>query len=257
MIGRVETFAGGESILWDPEAMERPGADFFRGLRAGKAENVEGGRGRIRILEAAGRSCVLRHYRRGGLVEFISQDLYFWAGLERTRAFREWRLLARMRAEGLPVPRPLAAGVRRRGLLYRQDILIERIPNVETLAARLSRAPLAAEDWERIGAALARFTRARYFHADLNAHNVLLGAGEAVYLIDFDRGVADVPPVRAARALGRLCHSLKRLASRRPGFQAGPEERALLAAAYRAALGWPGEPPAAGGTCAPRPVEPK
>ena len=47
---------------------------------------------------------------------------------------------------------------------------------------------------EAVGSVIGRFHRAGVWHADLNAHNVLV-APDGVYLIDFDRGRLRVPAV--------------------------------------------------------------
>ena len=67
------------------------------------------GRGSVLFVRHADETWVLRHYRRGGLMARLNEDYYLWAGLERTRAFREWRLLDELSRRGLPVPRPIAA----------------------------------------------------------------------------------------------------------------------------------------------------
>ena len=62
-----------------------------------------------------------------------------------------------------------------------------------------------------VGALVARFHRAGVWHADLNAHNVLVTSG-ALYLIDFDRGRLRKPAPRWCRAnLRRLRRSLLKL----------------------------------------------
>ena len=62
------------------------------------------GRGQSLFLEVGDRQWVLRPYRRGGLVARLSTSRYLWTGLERSRAFREVRLTARLYQAGLPVP---------------------------------------------------------------------------------------------------------------------------------------------------------
>src|SRR5690606_5957198 len=128
-----------------------------------------------------------RHYRRGGIFGPWLVDRYLWLGLVRTRAVREWTLLAELYGQGLPVPRPVAVRVCRTGLCYRADIVTERIAPAESLAERLAREPLSASGWRAIGACIRRFHDAGIWHADLNAHNVLLTA-DGPHLLDFDRG---------------------------------------------------------------------
>jgi len=154
---------------------------------------------------------VLRHYRRGGLMARVNRQMYLWQGVQRTRAFAEWRVLARLHALGLAVPRPLAAGVwRRAGVFYTAAILTQRIPQVRTLAQSLAQA-----DPDPIAAAIAAMHQAGVWHADLNAHNILLDAHGKVWLIDFDRardhGAPLAPGLRAAN-LQRLRRSLEKVA---------------------------------------------
>ncbi len=79
---------------------------------------------------------VLRHYRRGGMIANVLGDRYLWTGAGRTRGFAEFRLLAALRARGLPVPTPVAARYRRKGVHYRADLITRRIGNATTLAER-------------------------------------------------------------------------------------------------------------------------
>jgi 3-deoxy-D-manno-octulosonic acid kinase len=58
---------------------------------------------------------------------------------------------------------------------------------------------------------VARFHRAGVWHADLNAHNVLVTA-DGLYLIDFDRGRMRIPsPAWQQANLQRLRRSLLKL----------------------------------------------
>ena len=130
---------------------------------------------------------VLRHYYRGGLVAKISQDKYFFTGLEKTRCFAELELLESMFLQGLPVPKPIAGRVQKLGLFYRADILIEKIPNSEDLVHRLKREKLSEAGWHAIGALVAKFHSAGIYHSDLNIHNILVDKDYAFWLIDFDK----------------------------------------------------------------------
>lgn len=170
----------------------------------------EGGRGAtLRVRSPAG-PAVLRHYRRGGLVARFNRDRYWWRGEARTRPFREFELLERMHAAGLPVPVPLAARYRRAGIWYRGDLLTLAIEDTRTLAQCLADAP-SMIDWVLIGTTIGRFHAAGYPHPDLNAHNILL-AVDACHLIDFDRGAAAPPAPSWQQAnLARLRRSLDKI----------------------------------------------
>ena len=68
-----------------------------------------GGRGGVAVVGTPAGECVLRHYRRGGLVARLLGDRYVWTGADRTRSFAEFRLLGAIARLGLPGPRALAA----------------------------------------------------------------------------------------------------------------------------------------------------
>jgi len=206
--------------------------------KQGRSEQAHGGRGGTSFIAAPIGQCVLRHYRRGGMVARVMGDRYLWTGAERTRGFAEFRLLAALHERGLHVPAPVAARFERQGVHYRADLITRRIEHAETLAQLLALERCDAAVAARVGAALAQFHDAGAYHADLNAHNLLLDSG-AVWVIDFDRGELR-PPARAWQLanLARLKRSLIKLGAARDGEAAF--ERALwnpLMAAYERALG--------------------
>jgi 3-deoxy-D-manno-octulosonic acid kinase len=209
------------AILYDTAACgaARPDADWFdpaHWAALGHAETRGGGRGGVAFVETPAGACVLRHYHRGGMAARVSADSYLWTGAKRTRSFREFRLLDHLAAAGLPVPAPVAARYVRSGMSYRADLIVRRIPSVETLAERLARGALDAPLGERVGATLARFHAAGACHADLNAHNILLDARNHVALIDFDRGSLRTPALAWQQAnLARLRRSLVKLGAKK------------------------------------------
>ena len=153
----------------------------------------------------------MRLYLRGGWAARLSRDQYLWQGANRTRSFEEFRLTRALLAKGLPVPRPIAASYVRDGVGYRAAILIERIPDVRSLADRALVAGSGAP-WEEAGRLVALFHRSGLDHADLNAHNVLFNAQGTGWLIDFDRGAVRIPATRwRENNLARLRRSLLKL----------------------------------------------
>jgi len=204
---------------------------------SGRLTGAADGRGASVFLDAGETGWVLRHYRRGGVVAHLVEDRYIWAGLERTRAFAEWRLLAAMRDRGLPVPAPVAARVVRRGAAYRADLITARLPGVETLDERLTRTPLPDESWRRLGATLARFHLAGVYHHDLNARNIMVGQDDGFHLIDFDRGRMRRPGRWRKRNLQRLHRSLTKLAGLADAFHWTADDWSALIAGYEAAFG--------------------
>lgn len=170
------------------------------------------GRGRVAAISVDGRPCILRHYFRGGLIRHFARDSFVWAGADATRSFREWRLLAQLRDRGLPVPMPVAARYIRNGARYTADLVTERLPDVESLSAKLRAGSLPKDQWRQIGALVAHFHRERVFHADLNAHNIQIGGAGDLHLLDFDRGrIMSGPGAWSRRNLQRLRRSLRKI----------------------------------------------
>ncbi len=139
---------------------------------------------------------VLRHYRRGGLVGKLIRDSYLFTGEKAVRSLSEFQLLSQVAADGLPVPAPVAARYTRRGLWYTADILTQFLVHDITLAGLIKR-PLPDWDeeamlWKHVGSAIRSLHDAHIFHADLNAHNLLIrlqpSHSQPVAIIDFDRG---------------------------------------------------------------------
>lgn len=147
---------------------------------------AQAGRGNTFFFDWAGRSLVLRHYRRGGLVRHISTDKYIFMGIERTRALREFEVLCRLELLNLPASRPFACRIQRHGFVYSASLVTYRLPGM-TLAERLNLSVIDDAVWKLAGSAVARFHRAGLCHADLNAHNVIIDENDTVSLIDFDR----------------------------------------------------------------------
>jgi 3-deoxy-D-manno-octulosonic acid kinase len=175
----------------------------------GALETTRGGRGTVAFVRASrDQRWVLRHYRRGGLIAHLSDDLYVWTGADRTRAFEEWRLLRQLRAWGLPVPMPVAAGYQRAGLFYRADLLTAELPVRRTLTEALQQAPLPIQAWHAVGHCVASLHARGVQHADLNAHNLLVGASNDIYVLDFDRGRIRARGAWERDVLARLRRSL-------------------------------------------------
>ncbi|MEW9624844.1 3-deoxy-D-manno-octulosonic acid kinase [Rhodanobacter geophilus] len=208
------------AILFDAEASPQVDTDWFvpeRWREHGALRSQSGGRGGVQLIATPAGECVLRHYHRGGMVAKLMGDRYLWRGADATRCFAEFRLLAEIVRLGLPGPVPVAARYRRGGLFYRADLITRRIADAQTLAECLAAGRLDAELAREVGALVARFHRAGVWHADLNAHNVLV-TSPALHLIDFDRGRLRTP-VEAWRLanLERLHRSLLKLGAAAQG----------------------------------------
>lgn len=233
---------GDRVVIYDAARLPPPAAAWFDPAHWPQRRVLDKGRGATYAIDAPFGAAVLRRYRRGGAVARVLKDSYVWTGTASARPLREFRLLAAAVAAGLPVPRPLAAEVRRRGAFYTGDLLMAQIAAAETLSARLAAtADWTAIDWTRLGSTLGQVHASGFQHADLNAHNLLLDAHGAVWVIDWDRGRQRDPAGWSAEVLARLQRSLRKLygervsaSDARQGWQqllAG-HERALEAGAH-------------------------
>jgi 3-deoxy-D-manno-octulosonic acid kinase len=219
----------GNGIVYEDSLVSHAEPSLFEAETWAGAPVAPGGRGATRFVEYSGQHWVLRHYYRGGAVGRVLDDQYLWLGEARTRCFSEWRLLARLQALGLPVPRPVAARYRRRGLIYTADLLTVRIPDVEPLSSRLRRGPVDAAVWAAVGQCIRNLHRAAVFHADLNAHNLQIDGLNRIFLLDFDRGRirTDRSNWRAAN-LARLHRSLAKISQDNSAHFTSREWRWLL-----------------------------
>ncbi len=201
------------AILFDRKQLRQADGDIFSPAKWGeRARPVDsGGRGGAWYIDAPFGPSLLRLYLRGGWAALMSRDKYIWRGANRTRSFAEFRLTRDLLSRGLPVPRPIAASYVRTGMRYQAAILLERLPDVRSLA---DRAQVAGADapWEETGRLIAKFHRAGLDHADLNAHNLLFNAQGQGWMIDFDRGQLRIPETAWREGnLSRLKRSLLKL----------------------------------------------
>ncbi len=187
------------------------------------------GRGTTWFVRHGEHELVLRHYRRGGLFGRLVKDLYAGLNAGSSRAMRELALLAEMRTQGLPVPEPIGARLRRVGPLYRADLLIRRITAAKDLLAVLQSTALTASQWQQIGAMIKRFHAAGIDHTDLNIHNILLDNDGQSWLIDFDKCGRRPPGGWQQANLARLRRSLDKEKRIDPGLHwSGAEWKDLL-----------------------------
>lgn len=222
------------AILYDPLWTGKISSDWFvPQYWQSNATATEAGRGSSFFIQHEDQQWVLRQYRRGGLAARIVADQYFWTGLEQTRPWREWQLLAQMYDQGLPVPKPIAAKVFHQGLFYRGAILIERITDAVPISSILQKDSLTQTQWQAIGTCIRRFHQQGIYHADLNAHNILLRQSE-VFLIDFDKGEQRPTGHWCETNLKRLFRSLSKLSNQHPCFAFNADDWQHLVDAYQA-----------------------
>ncbi len=227
-------------ILYDAARFPEPGPELFEPGLAEPSDQAPGGpaggRGGARFLRVAGIPAVLRPYRRGGYLAPLLCDRYLRRRVQASRPWREWWLLARLHQEGFPVPAPLAARFRAQGIFYRAEIIIERL-EARTLAQALCQGRISVGQWQAIGSCIGRLHRRGLDHADLNAHNIMLGEDGAVAVIDLDRARMRAPGPWCRRNLARLQRSLNKLAIHEPSFTAvEPHELAALHRGWQSQL---------------------
>ena len=168
------------------------------------------GRGTSVFLATEFGEAVLRRYLRGGMVARVSHDRYLFRGVEASRPFREFDVLARMASDGLRVPQPLAALCVRDGLFYRAALLTRRIVPARALPDHFTN---GAFDWGRLGGELRVLFDAGLRHADLNARNILVhDETQDSWVIDLDACRYEPGrPAKGDRQLARLRRSLEKL----------------------------------------------
>ena len=169
------------------------------------------GRGSTMFIGNIPKQFVLRHYMRGGLVSKIMKDSYIFSGADKTRSFMEWRLLDKLAANNMNVPRPAAARFCRKGTFYTADIITVRIPNVVSLVEYVAEAERDEAFWHGCGASIRKFHDAGVYHADMNAYNVQIDREGDLWLLDFDKGELRAPGAWQQETLSRLHRSLQKV----------------------------------------------
>ena len=135
---------------------------------------------------------VLRHYSHGGLLRFITRDLYLFG----SRSFQELVLTEEVRCSGIGTTQPVGA-LHRCYLtpFYRAYFMSLEIPGAKDMVHYLqdigpqpSGETLVAKRKiiRSAGLLLRKFHQAGFFHADLQLRNLLV-TNEEVLLIDLDR----------------------------------------------------------------------
>lgn len=195
-----------------------PLAEALGAVLAGPPDGRTGeGRGAVRFVPLAEGEAVIRRCLRGGVIRHVVRDRYLFVN----RPLAEFELHARLYAEGLPVPEPLAVAWLRRGPWYHGALATRRIDGV-SLAARFDQgSPPSAEELARVGRAIARLHDAGVEHGDLNAMNILLSA-RAAYIIDLDksRRYTILPTARRRANLARLRRSFQKRGLPMDAFEA-------------------------------------
>ncbi len=235
-LAEIKTLSSSKAVAWyDPQfypqfelACFQPQFWQQQGLVTGQSK----GRNTVWFVQQHGKHAVLRHYYRGGLVGKFNQDRFWPQPVALSRAMAEFSLLWQMRQWGLPVPRPCAALYQQQRLGYSADILLERIENTTDLAHLLQQRPLTAEEWQQLGALIARFHQHNVYHSDLNCHNILLDKQGKFWLIDFDKCAIRAPGNWLQANLARLLRSLLKERNLHQSFNWQPEQWPALLQGY-------------------------
>ena len=138
------------------------------------------------------RRMVLRQYSHGGLLRFLTRNLYLFG----SRSFQEVVLTEEIRSAGIPTIQPIGA-IHHHALfpLYRAYFLSLEVPDAIDLIQYLERIGTSSsrENLSRkgktirsLGLLLQQFHQAGFFHRDLQLKNILV-ANDQLLLIDFDR----------------------------------------------------------------------
>lgn len=221
----------GRHIIYDQQFPFKQ--DYLDRSKLSSAECSEGGRCPANFFDIAGKEYLIKHYYRGGFPARWFDDNYLYTGHRRVRAVREWYLLHQLHHWHLPVPRPFATTYLRSGLFYTADLIVESCRPARPLSAWLSEAPLDQKLWALIGRTLRRFHDKNVYHADLNAHNILLLPDQGkVFLVDFDRGAIRQRGRWQTANLERLLYSCRKLKSIQTPFYYLDKDFAELLSAY-------------------------
>ena len=233
-LGPVQVTAHGADTLWhDPRAVGAAQASGLFDTDAPAEHLATGsGRGQARLVHVDGHGLVLRHYRRGGLMARLSEDRFWREPAHLSRAMREFALLRLMRSWRLPVPQPALARHRPHGLVYSADIAVGWIEGSRNLVQRLQVAPPSAADWAALGRAIRALHDRQVFHADLNAHNLLLDVQGRAWVVDFDKCAVRPGEAWKADNLARLLRSLRKEAARLQPFHWDESQWLSLVAGY-------------------------
>ncbi|HSX92577.1 MAG TPA: 3-deoxy-D-manno-octulosonic acid kinase [Hydrogenophaga sp.] len=233
-LGPVQVTAHGADTLWhDPRAVGAAQASGLFDTDAPAEHLATGsGRGQARLVHVDGHGLVLRHYRRGGLMARLSEDRFWREPAHLSRAMREFALLRLMRSWRLPVPQPALARHRPHGLVYSADIAVGWIEGSRNLVQRLQVAPPSAADWAALGRAIRALHDRQVFHADLNAHNLLLDVQGRAWVVDFDKCAVRPGEAWKSDNLARLLRSLRKEAARLQPFHWDESQWPSLVAGY-------------------------
>jgi 3-deoxy-D-manno-octulosonic acid kinase len=204
------------AILYDKAIINQISARHFTPQGWPHADVLTGalrsaGRGNTFLVGNVPQQFVLRHYLRGGLIGKLVRKSYVFSGADKTRSFTEWRLLDKLAANNLNVPRPAAARFIQRGTFYTADLITVRIPDVMSLSQYIASEDRDEEFWRSVGAAIWKFHEVGVYHADMNAYNLQIDKDGDLWMLDFDKGSLRAPGAWQQQTLSRLHRSLAKI----------------------------------------------
>jgi tRNA A-37 threonylcarbamoyl transferase component Bud32 len=173
--------------------------DFFLKQSFAKEENYFG-RGALKVIAIPGEAnerIVIRHFKRGGMIQKLIPDLYFGT----SRPLKELWVGYRARAKGVPTADIVAAcHTKVFGKFHQGDLVTREIKHGKDLATYLKELgqSLTKEKIlekrsviKKVGELVRSMHDAGIFHGDLNLKNIILQTTDPQnikgYLIDFDK----------------------------------------------------------------------
>jgi len=155
--------------------------DKAEGPREGLA-----GRAAVRFAHLSGIGpVVIKKYCRGGALRFLRSSVHFRAG--QVRSEREFEVLEKVRALGIPAPEPVAFAWRG-GRWYRAWLVTRHIENTRTLAD-ISRVDEARAQTvaRQLVPLVEKLIANGVFHIDFHPGNVVVDEEGRLSIVDFDK----------------------------------------------------------------------
>ena len=231
---------GNSTLLYSHNYLPEVSVEMFEAQYWQEQNKIIGqaeGRGTTFFFCENGQDFVLRHYLRGGLVGKFIKDMYFYTGLEKTRAYLEMHLLNDMYARQLPVPQAVAARVVRHGLFYRADIILQKIPQASDVFTILLQRQVPSTIWHKIGVVIRQLHGQQIYHHDLNIHNIMLDLEDKIWLIDFDKCEQRAGETWKEDNLNRLQRSLEKELAKNSEFKWQAQDWLLCLEGYQQGQG--------------------
>lgn len=209
MTGRGSSFRGRKGwVVWSDSSLDSPAIQGQLGdpeTLATQALVTFPGRGSSALLVLGPTLAVLRFYRHGGMLRFLTGRTFLW-----DRAREEHRVSERLRARGVATPKVLARA-RRPGWLGGLELALwtQAIPGARSAARVLFEDPRAPPRIRRLwlrnlGGEVRRFHDAGGVHPDLNTRNLVLDESNRAWILDLDRGQALSRPASSQTRLSNL-----------------------------------------------------